>query len=278
MLIQALSYNTYQTKNKNNMSFKSNYERERELERLRELERMREEIRQREIQRAREIAAAKARAEAEARAREEARQAELQQRRSEVLSDIRSELQAYPEPDNVMSKHMAGFLSQFTCAIQNNSEHDIREFFADEETAAKLREKLSPTCQHDSIELRKEIQKIDETNDPVMMLIAANNMKKFMPKDGILNKQQQADLIEGLKETITESIKNMDLSKFDEEDRIAIGEMVQKIKASETVDFGISVKLKALIDKLNKNKIQIGFIPPVQVRELESMQQQRDKC
>lgn len=262
------------TVSKYSISFKSNPERERELARLRELARIREQLRQEALERARQEAIERAKREAEERAR---REEELRQNRTRILEEVKQEITQYPDVDNEFSTKMAGFLSQFTCAIQNNSEHDIREFFGDEETAKELREKLSPECQHDSLELREEIQKIDETQDPVMMLIAANRMKKFVPKAGILTEEQQTNLVEGLKETILMAIKNTDLTKFEEEDRYAILEMVQMIKASDTVDFGISVKLRALVDKLNKKKLNLGFIPPVQVRELESQVQKAIK-
>ena len=253
------------------ISFKSNPERDRELARLRELARIREQLRQEAMERARQEAIERAKREAEERARKE--EEELQQNRARILEEVKKEITQYPDVDNDMSTKMAGFLSQFTCAIQNNSEHDIREFFADEDTAKELREKLSPECQHDSLELREEIQKIDETQDPVMMLIAANRMKKFVPKAGILTEEQQTNLVEGLKDTILMAIKNTDLTKFEPDDQRSILEMVQMIKASDTVDFGISVKLRALVDKLNKKKLNLGFIPPVQVRELESEMQ-----
>ena len=56
----------------------------------------------------------------------------------------------YPELDNQMSTKVAGFLSKFTCAIQNASEHNVMEFFGDDATAQDLRKNLSPTCQADS--------------------------------------------------------------------------------------------------------------------------------
>ena len=272
MLIQAISnyknYGINKNSNRNNFaSFKSNYEREAELRRLRQLEEERERLRQQMLELAREEA--RKRAEAE-RARKEAEELKKQQTRERILEEVKKEIPAYPDLDNEMSTKMAGFLSQFTCAIQNNSEHDIREFFGDEETAAELRKKLSPECQHDSIELREELKKTDEVKDPVMMLIAANRMKKFMPKPGVLTPEQQENLLQGLKDTITMAVQNGDMSKYDEDDKIAIGEMVQMIKASDSTDFGISVKLKALVDKLNKKNLNIGFIPPVQVRELQT--------
>lgn len=268
-------------------SFKSYSEREGtlislrqlELDRARmraQLERARKEALERtrqELERAKQAAAEKERQEAEARANAE----RLEANRKRILEEIKQEIMKYPEPDDAISVKMAKFLSGFTCAIQNNSEHDVREFFGDEETAKELREKLSPECQHDSLELREEIQKIDEAKDPVMMLIAANNMKRFMPKEGILNQEQQENLLQGMKDIVIMAIKNGDMSNFDEDEKLAIGEMVQMIKAADSVNFGISVKLKALIDKLNRKKLNLGFIPPVQVRELGTQVKQSVK-
>ena len=176
----------------------------------------------------------------------------------------------YPDVDNEFSKKMAGFFSQFTCAIQNNSEHDLQEFFADEETAQELREKLPPECQHDSLELRKEFQEIVETQDAIMMLMCANKMKNFAPKQGLMNDSQYKKYVEGLKNVIDTVIKNTDLTKFEPDEQNGILEMLQMIKGSQTVDFGISVKLKALVEKINKRKLNLGFIPPVQVKNLET--------
>ena len=67
----------------------------------------------------------------------------------------------YPELDNPMSTKVAGFLSKFTCAIQNASEHNVMEFFGDENTAPDLRKKLSPTCPADGKMLREEVQKME---------------------------------------------------------------------------------------------------------------------
>ena len=67
------------------------------------------------------------------------------------------------------------------------------------------------------------------------------------------------------------SVKNSDMSKFDEDDKISIGEMLQLVKVSDGINFGISVKLKQLIDKLNGKILKLGFIPPVQVSELKTM-------
>ena len=174
----------------------------------------------------------------------------------------------YPELDNPMSTKMAGFLSKFTCAIQNASEHNVMEFFGDEKTAENLRKKLSPTCQSDSKMLRDEVQKMEELKDPVMTLICANRMKKFAPKQGILSEEQHTNFVEGIKNTVSTIVRNSDLDKFEPEEKATILEMVQKVEKSDSVDFGIERQLKELVDKLNSKKIKTGFIPPVQVRTL----------
>ena len=178
---------------------------------------------------------------------------------------------SYPELDNPMSTKMAGFLSKFTCAIQNGSEHNLMEFFGDETTAKNLRKNLSPECQADSEILRKQLQETEELKDPVMTLICANRMKKFAPKKGVLTEEQHINFVEGIKKTISTIVRNSDLDKFQPEDRAAIIEMVQKVEESDSVDFGIEQKLKALIDRLNSKKFKPGFIPPVQVKYLEEV-------
>lgn len=42
------------------------------------------------------------------------------------------------------------------------------------------------------------------------------------------------------------------------------------VESSNSVDFGIEQKLKVLVDRLNAKKLKLGFIPPVQVKQLES--------
>ena len=185
------------------------------------------------------------------------------------MSEALQSINQYPEVDNNLSKEMAGFISQFTCAIQNNSEHDVKEFFGDEETAKELRSKLSPECQRDSLELRNELKNIAETNDPIMMFMCANKMKNFTPKKGLLTEQQYLKLVDSLKESIVSVVNRMDLTKFTQEEQGDIIEIIQMIKAANSVDFGISVKLKALVDKINKRKLNIGYIPPVTVKNLE---------
>lgn len=236
MRIQSIQNNNIINVTKiNTINFKSNEHREAEL---RELRRLREERRQMEEQR---------------------RQMEEQK----LLDRLK-----YPELDNQMSTKVAGFLSKFTCAIQNASEHNVMEFFGDEETASNLRKKLSPTCQADSKMLREEVQKMDELKDPVMTLICANRMKKFTPKQGILSEEQHKNFVEGIKKTVSTIVRNSDLDKFEPDEKATILEMVQKVEKSDSVDFGIERQLKELIDKLNSKKIKTGFIPPVQVRTL----------
>lgn len=222
------NYNTMNLTKINTINFKSNAHREAEL---RELMRLREQRRQMEEQK--------------------------------LLERLK-----YPELDNPMSTKVAGFLSKFTCAIQNASEHNVMEFFGDEETASNLRKKLSPTCQADSKMLREEVQKMEELKDPVMTLICANRMKKFAPKKGILSEEQHKNFVEGIKKTVSTIVRNSDLDKFEPDEKASILEMVQKVEDSDSVDFGIERQLKELVDKLNSKKIKTGFIPPVQVRTL----------
>lgn len=194
----------------------------------------------------------------------------LYEKRMDILADVQDTINKYPALDNEMSTKMARFLIGFICSIQNNTDHDIGEYFSDEYTAKALREKLKPECRQRSIEDREQLQNFDELKDPVMMLIAANRMKKFVPKAGILSQEQQENLLQGIKDMIIMSVKNSDMSNFDEEDKTAIREILQMIKVSDTTDFGISVKLQSLVDRMNKKKLNLSFIPQVKVRELES--------
>lgn len=253
------------------INFKSNPEREAELSTLQTLNSESDNYYVKSLEIIRKENEARSRASADTSEMAKVRRKIAQDRATfAMIKKIREQL-PYPALDNKLSTKMAGFFAQFTCAIQNNSEHDIREFFGDKDTAAKLRRKLSPECKRDSRELRKEIQKAAELQDPVMMLIAANNVKNFTPKAGILNAEQQTKLVEGIKEAITMAIQNGDMSRFDDDDKYAIGEMVQMIKASNSTDFGISVKLQALVDKLNKKKAGLGYIPQVQVRQIQTV-------
>ena len=218
-----------------NIMFQSNPQREREMARLRELERQ--------------------------------RQAELARLRAEA--ELIERINQYPPLDDRISTQVAGFLSQFTCAIQNDSEHNIMEFFGDEKTAADLRKGLSSECQQDSIKLREMVQNLEEMKDPVKTLIVANRMQKFAPKQGILSREQEKTFVDGVKEVLSATIRNADLDKFEPADKAEILDMVQKIENSDSVKFGIEVQLKKLVDKLNRGKLNLGFIPPVQVRNLD---------
>ena len=104
MKLQSIqNHNTMNTTKINTINFKSNEHREAELRELRRL-------------------------------REERKLEERKRQEEQLLNKIQ-----YPELDNPMSTKMAGFLSKFTCAIQNASEHNVMEFFGDEETASNLR-------------------------------------------------------------------------------------------------------------------------------------------
>jgi len=217
------------------INFQSNPQREREMARLRELERQ--------------------------------RQAELARLKAEA--ELIERINQYPPLDDKLSTQVAGFLSQFTCAIQNDSEHNIMEFFGDEKTASDLRKGLSSECQADSIKLREMVQNLEEIKDPVKTLIVANRMQKFAPKEGILSDEQQKTFVNGVKELLSTSIRNSNLEKFEAEDRASILDMVQKIEESDSVHFGIETQLKKLVDKLNRGKLNLGFIPAVQIRNLD---------
>lgn len=194
--------------------------------------------------------------------------ARLKELRRQYLEKKLIDIMTYPELDNPVSTKVAGFLSQFTCAIQNASEHNIMEFFGDNKTAKDLRKHLSAECKADGKKLREELQNLDELKDPVMTLICANRMKKFAPKPGILTEEQHTNFVEGIKKTISTIVRNADLDKFEPEDKAGILEMVQKVESSDSVDFGIEQKLKILVDRLNSKKLKLGFIPPVQVKNL----------
>lgn len=222
-----------------NITFKSNKYREIEMARLRELQK------QRELEKAIE-----------------------QERQADIVA-LLARINSYPDLENPLSTKVAGFLSQFTCAIQNSSEHNVMEFFGDEETAKNLRRTLSPECQADSIGLRNEVQNLEEVKDPVMALICANRMQKFAPKEGVLTKDQHSTFVEGIKSIISTVVRGADFSKFEDEDKFAMLKMVQKIEDSDSVKFGIEKELKALVDKLNSKKLDLGFIPPVQVKNLD---------
>lgn len=198
-------------------------------------------------------------------------QYELKKQREfdKYIEEFDPRLKSYPSLDDKISTKVAGFFSQFTTAIQNSSEHDLMEFFGDENTAAKLRENLSPECQADSKSLRREIQNLSEVKDPVMMLISANRLQKFAPKPGILNESQQKNFVKGIKSAISNVVRGADLDKFDSEDKATILEIVQQIEDSDSVKFGIEDKLKALVERLNKKLADLNVIPPTQVKNLD---------
>ena len=80
----------------------------------------------------------KSNAHREAEMRELARLKEL---RRQYLEQKLINRMSYPELDDPMSTKMAGFLSKFTCAIQNASEHNIMEFFWRQRNRKRIKEK-----------------------------------------------------------------------------------------------------------------------------------------
>jgi len=264
------------------INFKSNDYRDYDMQEAKKLQLARQRARQRAQQEEAEAAELKKKKEAEeaeaARKAEEERkkqEAELQENRVRILGELKQEILKYPRLDDDVSKKVASFLLNFTFRTQEATQHDIREYFCDEETAEELRKNLSPECRQNSIALREQIQSIPDLKDPVMTLIAANNMKNFLPDDdNILQPEHKTNFIKIIKNTVVMAVKNGDFSKFDDDEKNAINEMIQMIKAAESFNFGISVKLQALVDKLNKKKMpELGFFPPVQVRQLEHQMQ-----
>ena len=193
----------------------------------------------------------------------------IQEKSMDIIADVQKKINQYPAVDNKISTKMAGFLIGFICSIQNKTVHDIGEYFSDENTAKELRKKLSPECQQRSVKERAQIQEFDELKDPVMMLLAANSMKRFVPKPGILNQEQQVNLLNGIKAAVKMAVKNGDMSNYDSDDIKSINDMLKMIELSKTIDFGISFKLQRLINKLNRKQLDLSFISKVNVSELE---------
>lgn len=172
--------------------------------------------------------------------------------------------------NNTFSKKTADYLAMFMLTAQNQSSNDVREFYADEKTAEELRENLTPPCQAKSKALREEFQKLEEIKDPITALITANKMKKFTQVASIVQENENKIFIQGIKDMFSTIIRNADLDKYEPDIKAMILGLVQQIESSDSVDFGIETKLKALIDKVNSKNFKRGFIPPVVVKNFDS--------
>ena len=170
--------------------------------------------------------------------------------------------------EDSLSKRTAEYLAMFTLTTQNNSNNDIREFYTDDKTAEPLITNHDTPCQKKAREIREEFQKLKEVNDPVAALITANKMKKFTQISEFVGEKENNNFIEGIKDTFSTIIRNADLDKYEPPIKAMILEMVQKIESSTSVDFGLDTKIRKLVDMINSKKLKLGFIPPVQVKEL----------
>jgi len=170
--------------------------------------------------------------------------------------------------------NMAQFLLNFVCAIENDSEHNLDEFFKSEVEAAKLRQGLSPECQRNSLEIREEIQSQPVFKDPALTLITAKNMKEFVPVDEEFSATEEfQSTINAAKRTIVDAVEASDKSKFDNTEIGLMKELTQIIENTKGLDFGTEYDktLEKLLEsiKTRKQKIeqavvqQKTFIPKI---------------
>jgi|GEM_PF-1701938 len=152
--------------------------------------------------------------------------------------------------------NMAQFTLNFACAIENDSEHTLDEFFKSELEASALRRKLSPECQKNSIEMRAEIQKQPVFKDPVLALISAKDMKDFIPDESVLQDKQMKSTIDAAKKVYIDAVKSADKTKFSEYDKTLIGTLVSIIEDTKGLDFGEEYDkiLKSLLDSIESRK------------------------
>lgn len=153
--------------------------------------------------------------------------------------------------------NMAQFLLNFACAIENDSEHSLDEFFKSEIEAAKIRRGLSPECQKNSIEIREEIQSQPVFKDPALTLITAKDMKDFIPVDEEFTENEQYQTtINAAKKSIVDAIEAADKSKFDSTEIGLMNELTQIIKQTKGLDFGTEYDnlLERLLGSIRRRK------------------------
>ncbi len=182
----------------------------------------------------------------------------------------------YPELEDVACKKTANFMLNFAAETIENSTHKLQEFFSSDNIASKVRGDLTPKCQQDSLEMRNAIKESEILQDPVLGLISANNMKKFIPDEAVLSNKQYKNIVDSTKNAYIDAIEDADMKKFDEEDKGIIKNLVGIIKNTDGLNFGeeFDKQLKLLIDKKNLVKTQQTierskqkvFVPPVQVK------------
>ena len=154
---------------------------------------------------------------------------------------------------------MAQFTLNFACAIENDSEHSLDEFFKSELEAASLRKRLSPECQKNSIEMRAEIQRQPVFKDPALALISAKDMKDFVPQSDVLDSDEIKVTIKAAKKAYVDAIKAADKTKFSEYERTLIGTLTSMIEHATGLDFGKEYDqiLKSLLDSIKSRKQEI---------------------
>lgn len=170
-----------------------------------------------------------------------------------------NELHDYRIQDQGCHK-MAQFLLNFVCTIENDSEHSLDEFFNSEIEAARLRQNLSPECQKVSLELREEIQTQPVFKDPALTLIAAKDMKDYVPVDEeFSNSKEFQQTLDSAKKSIITAVKTADKSKFDKAEIGFIDELTQIIEKTKGIDFGTEYDstLERLLNSIKSRKQKI---------------------
>ncbi|MCM1338684.1 MAG: hypothetical protein NC191_03330 [Muribaculaceae bacterium] len=246
MIIQKINvYNYNNNYNKNNISFQSHRERELTLKQLQEIEKRR----QQEVEKRKKLLLLQQ--QEEEKRRQEMLQRKQQEREREI-NGLRN-LAKY-EIEDSGCQDMAQFLLNFSCAIENDSEHSLDEFFRPKEEAEKLRENLSSECRENSLELRKEIQSNSVFNDPVLTLITARNMQDYTPVDEEFTAlEEYRSTINSAKKAIINIVDTTDKTKFNSSEINLMKELTQIIEKTEGLVFGEEYDeiLNRLLNSLN---------------------------
>lgn len=154
--------------------------------------------------------------------------------------------------------NMAQFTLNFVCAIENDSEHNLDEFFASEVKAAEIRKNLSPECQRNSLEIRQEIQSLPVFKDPALALVSAKEMKEFVPDEEFMADKRFKSTIDAAKRTYANVVKAADKTKFNSYEQGLMEELVQMIEKASNLDFGAEYdkKLTLLLESVKSRKAE----------------------
>ena len=158
--------------------------------------------------------------------------------------------------------NMAQFTLNFVCAIENDSEHNLDEFFASEVKAAELRKNLTSECQKNSLEIRQEIQSQPVFKDPALALISAKEMKEFVPDAEFMNDKRFKPTIDAAKKAYSQAIRHANKDKFNGYEKGLIEDLVHIIDNASYLDFGdvYEQKLTMLLDSISQRKAESGRI------------------